>query len=113
MAAKPQGDPMPQSPEAEKAVLGAILGDPAALVVVADKVKLRPPDFRQMEHAAIYACMLELHKANTPAELLLVCDALENAGKVEEAGQLRSVSEPGPFSLTHRRDLSSVTHYRR
>src|SRR5260221_371326 len=113
MAAKPQGDPMPQSPEAERAVLGAILGDPAALVVVADKVKLRPPDFRQMEHAAIYACMLELHKANTPAELLLVCDALENAGKVEEAGTLSYVSELATFGMTYVQDLSSVIHYAR
>jgi hypothetical protein len=82
---------LPFNVEAEAAVLGGILIDADAREV-AVAAGLVPRDFYRLAHEWIYATMLDLRAANTPSDLLIVCDALDAVGKLEEVGGTSFVS---------------------
>jgi replicative DNA helicase len=75
---------LPQNIEAEEGVLGSLLIDPEAL----DKVTrfLQPEDFYRDAHRQIYASVLRLTAAGTPADLVTICDDLEREGQLENVG---------------------------
>src|SRR5579859_934541 len=75
---------LPNSIEAEQAVLGSILIDPEALVEVADL--LRAEDFYRDAHCTIYETILSLSARREEADYLTVCDALERRNKLEDIG---------------------------
>jgi replicative DNA helicase len=64
----------PHSPEAEKAVLGAILNDPPLLGLVSDKIRI--DHFFLDYHRKIFAVMMELDAKGEPCDLVTVADRL-------------------------------------
>jgi replicative DNA helicase len=75
---------LPNSLEAEKGVLGAIVIDHEAIVLAADFLK--PEHFYNNKHRLIYSTMLSLYSRHEPADYLMLCDELERIDKLEEAG---------------------------
>lgn len=75
---------IPQSIEAEEAVLGSILLDPHAAIKVANG--LRAQDFHREKNGWIYQAMCVLSKRGTPPDFLTVCDELERHSRLEECG---------------------------
>jgi replicative DNA helicase len=74
----------PASPEAEQAVLGAILLRPEVLSQVA--ALLSPADFYSVAHRRIYQAMLDLTEANHPVDLVTVTARLKERGQLDGAG---------------------------
>ena len=84
-----QADPgmlklMPQSIEAEEAVLGAILTNPSTLGRVIEH--LNPESFYKPSHKAIYQAALELYKNNDPIDIVTVSELLRDKNELEKAG---------------------------
>lgn len=75
---------LPQSTDAECGVLGSIIIDPEALVLVADF--LRAEDFYRDAHRQIYEVMLHLYNQQRAADFITICDVLESQGKLENVG---------------------------
>ncbi len=79
---------LPASLEAEEALLGAILIDPAeALPKVVEK-NLLPEDFSRETHGEIFRAMLQLYEKNEPVDAVTVSEALSRRGSLEKAGGL-------------------------
>lgn len=76
---------LPQSIEAEQAVLGTILSyGKRALVQVADI--LAPDDFYRDAHRIIYEAILELDRTHHPVDVLTVTDALREKDRLDDVG---------------------------
>ena len=75
---------LPQSVEAEEAVLGAILVNPVSLGRIVEYIK--PESFYKPAHRLIYETMLELFKKNEPIDIVTVSESLRNEEKLEDAG---------------------------
>ena len=78
----------PQNQEAETSVLGAIMLSEQALDALLIDVKLTPEHFYRERHRLIFRAMIAL-KGKTdsaPVDVVTVCDELERAGELEEAG---------------------------
>jgi replicative DNA helicase len=80
----------PHSVEAEQAVLGGLLLDPAAWDTVADQVL--PEDFYRPDHRLVFAAIGELAGNGKPCDVVTVSQQLERTGKLEEAGGLAYLS---------------------
>lgn len=74
----------PQSQEAEKATLGALLLDKEALMKVADFLK--PEDFYYTQHNIIYQSMLDLFVKRMPVDIKILGAFLQDHGKLDEIG---------------------------
>lgn len=96
---------LPQSIEAERAVLGSLLIDPDALVQVVEN--LRPEDFYRNTHRQLYEVMVSLYAQRTPADFVTLCDELERLNQLDEVG--------GPGSITSLVNLvptsGNLVHY--
>ena len=68
----------PNSVEAERSVLGAMLQDPGAVIQAAEM--LFADDFYQPQHREIYDCMLALHRQQSPVDLVTVDSELSRRG---------------------------------
>ena len=75
---------LPQSIEAEEAVLGAILENPAALGRVVESLK--PESFYKPAHRIIYDAMLNMFKKNEPIDIVTISEYLRNREELELAG---------------------------
>lgn len=75
---------VPSNPEAEQAVLGSVLIDPDAIILISGW--LRPDDFYQEKNGWIYQAVLDLHERRQPADFLTVTDALEAKRQLSEVG---------------------------
>ena len=75
---------LPQSIDSEQGVLGSIILDPDAIVLVADL--LEPRDFYRDAHKALYEVIVELYRRSDPADFLTICDELSRRGKLEDVG---------------------------
>jgi replicative DNA helicase len=80
----------PQSPDAERAVLGAILLDNEALERVRDSVTA--DDFVVGSHRVIFEAMVDLAEKGDPLDELTVTQRLKETGLLERAGGLSGVS---------------------
>lgn len=78
------GHVMPQAPEVEKAVLGALMIDKEAYMVVCDR--LRPESFYEPRNQMVYEAIVKLSVDEIPVDVLSVADKLEKMGKLEEVG---------------------------
>lgn len=78
--------PPPSNIEAERAVLGSILQDRDAILMVAGR--LQPSMFYLPKHAWIYEAMLACHAKKVPADLQMVGDELRKRGRLVEVGDL-------------------------
>lgn len=83
--------PQLNNPEAEQAVLGALLIDPTTIEEVVDFLK--PADFYQDKHAEIYRACLELHRNKKPIDLVTLSDHLETSGKLGKVGGVGYLSD--------------------
>lgn len=86
-------NPLPHSPEAERALLGAILLDPKLLAEVA--AALKPSDFYVRHHAQTFAAMLELSDEGE-IDALTVGRVMQARGELERVGGMAFLAE-----LTH------------
>lgn len=77
---------LPQSEEAERAVLAAALLDPNRLPVVTGR--LRPDDFYFERHRLVYQAMLDLAGDEVPIDLRTLQARLEQQGILESVGGL-------------------------
>ena len=76
----------PHSTEAEQAVLGGLLLDPAAWDNVADV--LLPEDFYRPDHKLIFQTIGTLSGGGKPCDVVTVVGELERIGELEKAGGL-------------------------
>lgn len=82
---------VPQSIEAEEAVLGALLIDPAALAHVLPFLK--PDDFYLQKHRWIYEAIMALHEQREPLDLLTLATVLERSQHLEGVGGSLAVAQ--------------------
>ncbi len=75
---------VPASPDAEQAVLGSVLIDPAAIVEI--QPILKAEDFYNERNAWIYQAMLDLHGRHDAVDLLTVSTELEKRKQLDEVG---------------------------
>ena len=78
------GHLMPQAPEVEKAVLGAMMIDKNALFEVGDLLK--PESFYELRNQLVYEAIQQLSREDSPVDMLTVTDKLEKMGKLDEVG---------------------------
>jgi len=96
---------LPFEPEAERAVLGAILLDPNALLMVLEKV--REEEFYVEAHRIIYGACVMLHERGQAVDLLTVTNHLREQGQLERVGgaaYLSSLIDALP-------DVANAVHY--
>lgn len=75
---------LPQSIEAEEAVLGAILVNPHSLGKIVEYIK--PESFYKPAHRIIFKAMLDLFEKNEPIDIVTVSEYLRNEDLLEDAG---------------------------
>ena len=75
---------MPQSIEAEEAVLGAVLVNPLSLGRIVETLK--PESFYKPAHRTIYEACLELFKKNDPIDIVTVSQYLMDKDELENVG---------------------------
>jgi len=95
------------SPEAERAVIGAILLDHAALPVVLDIVS--PADFDAMANRQILEAIISLQDRGQPPDLILLAEELQARGHLEGVGGPAYLSE----LLDRTPSAANVTYYAR
>ena len=76
----------PQSLDAEKSLLGALLMDKEAFNKIADIIS--PPDFYQRNHETIYEAALRLYERQEPIDLLSLSNKLSDMKELEKIGGL-------------------------
>lgn len=81
----------PHDPVAERAVLGSVFFDNAAIHDVADII--RPESFFSGRHQLVWAAMLELAQRHEGIDLVTVADVLRGQGKIEQAGEEAFLAE--------------------
>lgn len=80
----PEYEFVPQSLEAEEAVVGSIIVDPAAIAEVADF--LRPDHFLHETCKWIYGAALTLYRAGAAVDYLTIAQGLRDANRLEAVG---------------------------
>lgn len=81
----------PHSIQAEEAVLGSVLKNPASIVRVSDFLK--PEDFYQQRNRHVYRAMLTLFADGQPIDYHSTADRLQQHGTYEASGGLLYLSE--------------------
>lgn len=76
--------PQPIAPEAEVAVLGALLIDPQGMGDLIDSIK--PDDFGRQAHAAIWESMVRLYESNRPVDVLGLISQLQDRRILDDVG---------------------------
>ncbi len=76
--------PLPNSLEAERSVLGAMLQDHAAALKAAEE--LLPEDFYQPQHQEIFRCFLSLFRDHKPIDLITADAELTKRGTIDGVG---------------------------
>ncbi len=85
------GKIIPQNPEAEKSLLGAVLIDEEVLADIADKVNAK--DFYDPRHELVFAAMLRLYEKHTPVDLLTLTEELRKSNDLKSVGGAAYLSE--------------------
>lgn len=80
----------PHNLEAERSVLGSIIIDPEAVVLLADF--LSSEDFYRDAHRTLYGVIMQLYDQRTAADFITICDVLEQQNKLEEVGGASYIS---------------------
>jgi len=83
-APSPAAQVVPQSREAEEAVLGSIMINPDAYYDVAEFLK--GGDFYIHRHRWIWETFVHLHESRTPIDILTVTEELDQQGQLAEVG---------------------------
>ena len=85
-----EGRTLPQSLEAERAVLGGLMLDPERVLPVAER--LSPDDFYRAAHARLFKLMVEMTERGEPTEMVAVVERIVSTTAAEEFGGLSYVS---------------------
>ncbi len=80
------GSALPQSLEAERAVLGGLMLDPDQVLVVAER--LGPDDFYREVHGQLFQVMVDMAKGNEPTETAAVVEKVASKGMADATGGL-------------------------
>jgi replicative DNA helicase len=99
--------PLPQSPEAERSVLGAILLDNTMLDTALDKLKSE--DFFQDNHQRIFTQMIQLSELRQAIDLVTLTEQLRKTGELEAIGGAAYISQ----LVDGVPRVSNVDHYAR
>jgi len=83
---------LPQSPDAEKGLLGSILLLPREVLGECVEAGIEAGHFHIPAHAAIYMVLLDLWNANQPIDIITLTQVLRDRNKLEEAGGAALVS---------------------
>lgn len=75
---------LPYNTTAEQAVLGAVLLDRDAIILLA--TMLEPDDFYYPQHQQVYSAMLELYSKRQPADYITVAEVLRRRGELDSIG---------------------------
>src|SRR3954464_5576402 len=75
---------LPNSAEAERAILGAVLLDNGLVSQAIEQ--LRPEDFYVPSHRRIFLAMIELAEAGPEINQILLAEGLRIAGEIESVG---------------------------
>jgi replicative DNA helicase len=81
----------PQNTEAEQAILGAVLLDKGALIVVSERIS--PEDFYRPSHQKIFQTMLGLGEREEPIDLITLTAELQDQRLLEEIGGVSYLSD--------------------
>jgi len=106
----------PQSLEAERALLGALLLKPDAIHDVSDLV--RSESFYAEKHRLIYEAMRELTERGEPIDMLSLGERLQSKSLLERVGGRAYIAElagtaPTPGNIAHYAELVSRKHLMR
>lgn len=106
----------PQSLEAERGLLGALLLKPDAIHDIADTI--RPDSFYAEKHRIIYEGMRDLVGRSEPVDLLSLSEHLGGKGLLERVGGRAYIAElsnsaPSPSNYNHYAELVSRKHLMR
>lgn len=106
----------PQSLDAERALLGALLLKPDAIHDVADTV--RSDSFYAEKHRLIYEAMRELIERSEPIDILSLSERLNGTGSLERIGGRAYIAElagsaPAPGNFNHYAELVARKHLMR
>lgn len=106
----------PQSLDAERALLGALLLKPEAIHDIADLVK--PDSFYAEKHRIIFETMRELTERGEPIDILSLGERLSGKGLVERVGGRAYIAElagqaPSPGNFNHYADIVARKHIMR
>lgn len=82
--------PMPQAPEAERALLGGVLLDGSQVAELVEVVK--PADFYRPAHGRLWALMVALERTGRPVDLVAVMEEITARAQVDEVGGVAYVS---------------------
>ena len=88
----------PNSIEAEKSVLGAVLIDSDAIVKIAEF--LRPEHFYKDSHKSIFEAILSLYEKREPIDLVTVPNVLKKKKVLADVGGISYLSELASFMPT-------------
>jgi replicative DNA helicase len=97
--------PLPQNPEAERAVLGAILTNPHNFYRVVTIV--RTEDFFKDAHRILFSAITKLAEGNVPVDTITLKDELAKRGVMDQAGGSAYIST----LVDGIPDLSNVERY--
>jgi replicative DNA helicase len=100
----------PHNLEAEKSVLGAVLLDERHLYSLLIEERLLPEHFYREQHGAVFAAMIELHKADRKIDHLTVAETLRDQGKLEQVGGVEAIDELSAWVPTaaHAREYGRI-----
>jgi replicative DNA helicase len=97
--------PLPNSSEAERAILGAIILDNALVSQAIEQLK--PEDFYVPSHRRIFLAMISLFEHGSEINPILISEELRRDGAVEAVGGLSFISNL-TYGLPH---FANITHY--
>lgn len=81
---------MPNSQEAEQSVIGSMLMDQEAVILVSEK--LNEDDFYNPRFRVLFAAMIELYRAGSPVDLVTLTERLKANNVAEEIGSIEFIS---------------------
>ena len=94
-----EGSVPPHSIEAERAVLGALLLDPAA-ISEAVGIPLTPEDFYREHHARVYRAILALYERSERADVITLKEELSKRGELEMVGGQAELARLFDYAVT-------------
>lgn len=98
----------PQSVDAEKSLLAAMLLDKDTMAKVSDVV--RAEDFYDDRHGLIFGAMIELYNTHRPIDIVTVTDVLDSNGKLEQVGGASKLAAltAGNLSAAHATQYAEI-----
>lgn len=91
MSSRVDPSTLPWSPEAEQAILGAVLLSPDVVLDLADR-RLQASHFFDLRHRAIWAAIEALTAARMPVDVVMLHERLSSAGNEELCGGMEYLS---------------------